>query len=90
MRNKTKNKWNNIEIQIDKDIPIHKRRSGSQWDNIFNQMDIGDSFLVPNDILDHYKSRESMHSILRKAAICLGMKIALRAEDNSYRVWRTE
>ena len=70
-------------IKIDKHVPIPKDNRGRQSKYPWDQMDVGDSFLVGPD------GPRGMRGIASGAGTKRGKKFATRAlEDGSVRVWR--
>lgn len=74
-----------MTIQIDKGIPVpdHNRKYAKQFP--FEQMEIGDSFLVP---LPAGKSPSSIYSALSQAKKRLNINLTSARVDGGVRVWR--
>ena len=86
-----------MEIKIDKGVPIPDPKSrGGKWSRVFRAMDIGDSFVVTEDMIAGHKTLNSAKSSLIHAARRDGMKITTRAleivpgNNGIFRVWRIE
>jgi len=75
-----------MEIKIEKGIPIPipAGRQGAQRKNPFDEMEIGDSFLVAEEKI---RTVRSLASFAKKKS---GMKVATRKVDGGFRVWRIE
>jgi hypothetical protein len=69
------------DVQIEKGIPVPTRGRASKYP--WNELQVGDSFLLPND---DAPSASSLSTGAKKA----GIKIKVREVENGVRVWRTE
>lgn len=73
-----------MEIKIEKNIPIPSKspvRNG--FVDIFRQMEVGDSFLIPRGNIER--------SNLAPLAKLAGIKVSARlVDDNNIRVWRVK
>lgn len=67
-------------LEIEKNLPLPKERLRNSYP--FNQMDIGDSFLVPEG-----KMQVVLNANYR-ASKQLGMKFIARKDTGGIRVWR--
>lgn len=70
------------KIKIDKNIPIPDKYSHQKYP--FNEMNIGDSFLVDDT------NERSLASLVSRAGKRLNMKFILRTVDGYCRCWRVE
>lgn len=77
----------NHDIKIEKDIPIPG--ASNEWISLINQMEVGDSFLIPNHLLQG-KNLNGIRSNLHKQAKTLHKKITSRKLKEGLRVWRVE
>lgn len=66
-----------MEISIEKGVPMPTVKTRSSYP--LKQMQIGDSFVIPND---------SKVNGLRQCAKYAGVKIAQRREGHNVRIWR--
>jgi hypothetical protein len=75
--------FNFANLQIDKFIPMPERtKPASSWLAVIGKMDVGDSFVVPND-----KVANCLYNYFMK----LDMRCAVREiESGFYRVWRVK
>ncbi len=68
--------------KIEKGIPVPEMGEASKYP--FSQMEIGDSFLIPN------KKTSQTGYMTNKYALKYGRKFVSRQVGNDVRVWRTE
>ena len=73
-----------MEIKIEKGIPIPAGQQGAPRKYPFDEMEIGDSFLVAEEKI---RSVRALASLAKKKN---GMKVATRKVDGGFRVWRIE
>lgn len=66
-------------MRIDKNIPMPPRG----YELPFDQMEVGDSFLLPSGVSPGY-ARALIHAAQKK----LSKKFSLRRTDNGFRCWR--
>ena len=70
-------------FKIDKGVPMGPgKRRGRPRKYPFPDMEVGDSFFVPN--------LKNPRPLFASCAKHVGMKAAVRAEGDGYRVWRVE
>ena len=74
---------------IQKDVPI-PRKGPWKYDFPWEDMDVGDSFVLTLTERDKRSGRVRKQSILTHAAKSLDMKIKTMRIDNTLRVWRVE
>lgn len=67
-------------MQIDKNIPMPKRG----YELPFDQMEVGDSFVVPDKVSVSYA-----RWLIYNAQKGLSRKFRLRKIEDGYRIWRT-
>ena len=73
-------------VKIDKDIPMPQPHpySGGRVKYPWILLEVGDSFLIT------VNSRQSAHSMARRASAALGKKFKARDTEDGWRVWRVE
>jgi hypothetical protein len=73
-------------FKIDKGIPVAPRRGSRASIYPFDDMDVGDSFLVPFET----KAAKAVHAAAQVARRRLGRTFAVRAVAEGTRVWRID
>lgn len=70
-------------VVIEKNIPVPtQQRQESSWAKFLSQLEVGDSFVVPND-----KVANGLYNYFKK----LTMRCSVREIENGfYRVWRVK
>jgi DnaJ-class molecular chaperone len=83
-----------MSIKIEKGVPLEgKGRGKGKWQQVFREMEIGDSFVVidhqPNDYKSAMRASNSAKTSIRSAAKFAGVKIATRSleDGHGFRVW---
>ena len=67
---------------IEKNVPLPTTRV-KRWKYPLAEMEIGDSFFLPN------KKTQDVSSAIGRRAKLLGREFTSRAENNGVRIWRT-
>jgi len=79
-----------MDVKIEKEVPIPKSSVGRPAKYGFiDNMEIGDSVLLPPEILDNGSARSAASSLHRRANR-LGFKITTRSTPEGLRVWRIQ
>lgn len=75
--------FNISSLVIDKNVPIPEhRKPESSWLGVIGKLEVGDSFVVPND-----KVANQLYNYFKR----LDMRCAVREiESGFYRVWRVK
>lgn len=73
-------------FEIDKSVPLTKDARGRKQIFPVDEMEAGDSFLIPTESKDHFLSARSVASKNSKN----GKVFTTRTVDGGLRVWRTK
>ena len=86
-----------MTIVIDKNIPVAERGYWGvpmspirkEMEEVIVQLEIGDSFILPDQLVSYINGYHSAKANVRSAFIKHGMKCATRSTGTGVRVWRT-
>ena len=72
-------------VKIDKGVPlVGARRATIDWPLLFDKLEIGDSFLLPE------AARSAIGTAMKRYKDSTGKALAARKVDGGIRVWRVE
>ena len=75
-------------FQLEDAVPLPRPRSRyGSWP--FQNMSVGQSFFVPNDVIARYKHEETIRASAHNAGKRYGMKFATQRQPEGIRIWRT-
>jgi hypothetical protein len=83
-----------MDIKIEKDVPLpNPKQHGGKWLRILLEMEVGDSFMVTEEMMGDHKTMESCRSSIAASGQRSGLKLTFRTLagaincSGGFRVW---